>query len=103
LTRDLLLTGRRISATEAHGAGIVDALVPDGAALHHALSKAREYMGVAPLALAATKSALARRPTSLEDALAIEADLQAPLRMSEDHKLATRAFLEKRPVQFSGR
>lgn len=103
LARDLLLTGRRLDATEAHRAGIVDTVVTDGEALQSALAKAREYLGVAPLAIAATKSALARRPASLEDALAIEADLQAPLRMSEDHRQATRAFLEKRPAQFSGR
>lgn len=103
VARDLLLSGRRIDAAQAQRAGIVDTVAADGAALQAALAKAQEYLGVAPLALAATKSALARRPASLEEALAIEADLQAPLRMSEDHRLATRAFLEKRPAQFSGR
>lgn len=103
LARDLMLTGRKVEAIEAREAGIVDTLVEDGAALQRALVKAGEYLAIGPLALAATKSALARRPASLEDALAIEADLQAPLRMSQDHQDAIRAFLDKRPARFNGR
>jgi len=103
LARDLMLTGRRIDAPQAFDAGIVDALADDGTALERALAKAREYLPIGPLAIAATKSALARRPASLEDALAIEADLQSPLRMSEDHRDAVQAFLDKRPARFQGR
>lgn len=103
VARDLMLTGRRIEATQAREVGIVDTLVDDGLALARAIDKAREYLAIAPLALAATKSALGRRPASLEDALAIEADLQAPLRMSSDHNDAIRAFLDKRPTVFRGR
>jgi enoyl-CoA hydratase/carnithine racemase len=90
-----MLTGRKVEAIEAREAGIVDTLVEDGAALQRALVKAGEYLAIGPLALAATKSALARRPASL--------DLQAPLRMSQDHQDAIRAFLDKRPARFNGR
>jgi 2-(1,2-epoxy-1,2-dihydrophenyl)acetyl-CoA isomerase len=101
--KDLLMTGRPIDAAEARRLGIVDTLVAAGGALERALAKAAEYETIAPLAIAATKSAFARRPSSLEDALRIESDLQDFLRGTEDHRAACDAFLAKRPVAFSGR
>lgn len=103
VTRDLLLTGRPIEAAEAKALGIVDAVVPAASALEHAMAKATQYEAIAPLAIAATKSALARRPSSLEDALTIETDLQAFLRETQDHLAAARAFLAKERVTFQGR
>lgn len=103
VTRDLLLTGRPVEAAEARSLGIVDAIVPVETALGHAMTKASQYEAIGPLAIAATKSVLARRPTSLDDALAVEADLQAFLRETHDHQAATRAFLAKERVLFQGR
>lgn len=103
VTRDLLMTGRPFDATEAGRLGVVDQVVPDGQAMARALAKAREYEAIAPLAIAATKSALARRPASLEDALHMEADLQDFLRGTQDHAQACDAFLAKRPMVFMGR
>jgi len=102
-TRDLLLTGRSVDAPEAHRLGIADQLVPRGQALDAARAQARRYLSIAPLALAATKSALARQPASLDEALSIEADLQASLRVSRDHAEACQAFLAKRAATFQGR
>lgn len=101
-TRDLLLTGRPVEAEEARQLGIADCIVPSGSALQHALEKAQQYEAIAPLAIAATKSALARRPTSLEDALAVESDLQAFLRGTRDHEHACQAFLAKTTATFTG-
>lgn len=103
VARDLLMTGRRFGAPEAERFGIVDLVVPDGTALERALAKTLEYESIGPLAIAATKSAFARRPTSLEDALHMEADLQAFLRSTEDHRAACDAFIAKRPATFAGR
>ncbi|MEN9419682.1 MAG: hypothetical protein RI988_3303 [Pseudomonadota bacterium] len=102
-TRDLLLTARVVDTAEAARLGLVDRVVPAGSALQAALAQAAAYGTVGPLALAATKSALARRPASLEEALAMEADLQASLRVSEDHRDACEAFLAKRRVTMHGR
>lgn len=102
-TRDILMTGRPIEAAEAAQLGIVDSLVPQGKALEMALAKVASYAAIAPLAIAATKSALVRRPTSLEDALSVEADLQAFLRGTRDHEFACAAFLAKQPMVFEGR
>jgi 2-(1,2-epoxy-1,2-dihydrophenyl)acetyl-CoA isomerase len=102
-TRDLLMTGRPLDATEASRLGVVDTLVPKGTSMEKALAKVAQYAAIAPLAIAATKSALARRPTSLEDALSVEADLQAFLRGTRDHENSCAAFLAKRPMAFEGR
>lgn len=101
--RDMLLTARVVNVEEAAALGLVDLVVPAGGALQAALDKVASYRAVGPLALAATKSALARRPASLEDALATEADLQAALRVSEDHRNACDAFLAKRTATMIGR
>lgn len=102
-TRDLLLSARVLDAEQALQLGLADRLVPRGQALEAALAKAADYRGMGPLSMAATKSALARRPASLAEALAIEGDLQASLRESEDHRQATQAFLAKRPHTMTGR
>lgn len=102
-TRDILMTGRPIEAAEAAQLGLVDSLVPQGGAMEKALAKVASYAAIAPLAIAATKSALVRRPTSLEDALSVEADLQAFLRGTRDHEFACAAFLAKQSIVFEGR
>jgi len=102
-TRDILMTGRPFEASDAMQWGIVDTLAPKGEALSFALAKVAQYESIAPLAIAATKSALSRRPTSLEDALSIEADLQAFLRGTQDHANACTAFLAKKAAVFEGK
>ena len=101
--KDLLLTARTVEAREAQTMGLVDAVVPKGQALAAALQKATQYRVVAPRAMAATKAVMARRPTSLDDLLQVEADVGITLALSRDHEEARRAFLEKRAPVFTGR
>ncbi|MBB5214697.1 enoyl-CoA hydratase/isomerase family protein [Parapusillimonas granuli] len=103
LARDLLMTGRPFGVAQALEWGVVDEAAPKGDALSIALAKARHYEAIAPLAIAAVKSALYRRPASLEEALHIESDLQDFLRNTRDHVAACKAFLKKGTVQFEGR
>lgn len=103
LAKDLLLTARTVEAREAQTMGLVDAVVPKGQALATALQKAAQYRVVAPRAMAATKAVMARRPTSLDDLLQVEADVGITLALSRDHEEARRAFLEKRAPVFTGR
>jgi enoyl-CoA hydratase/carnithine racemase len=102
-TKDLLLTARTVDAPEAHAMGLVDAVVPKGQAVAAALQKVAQYRVVAPRALAATKAVMARRPTSLDELLEVEADVGTTLGLSRDHEEARRAFLEKRAPIFTGR
>jgi len=101
--RDILLTGAPFDANEALDWGVADTLVGEGQALVAAQKKVEQYVPIGPLAIAATKSALVRRPNSLEDALAMEADLQDFLRNTQDHADACEAFLNKKPMVFKGR
>ncbi len=101
--RDLLLTCRVLNAADAKALGMVDAVVPAGEALAAALRKCEEYSPAAPLSIAATRSVLARAPGSLNDLLAMEADLQRSLRSTSDHDEGRQAFTQKRSPVFTGR
>jgi enoyl-CoA hydratase/carnithine racemase len=102
LARDLLFTGRPVTAEEAHRIGIVDQLVPPGNALATALAKAGDYRDVAPLSIAAMKFAFAQGPAPLSEALALELQQQPMLSMTSDHAEGVAAFREKRPARFTG-
>jgi enoyl-CoA hydratase/carnithine racemase len=102
LARDLLFTGRPVTAEEAHRIGIVDQLVPAGNALATALAKAGDYRDVAPLSIAAMKFAFAQGPGRLSESLALELQQQPMLSMTGDHAEGIAAFREKRPARFTG-
>lgn len=99
----ILLGGETVGAERAATIGLVDELVAPGEALARAVAIAESYAALPPLALAATKAMRARSPATLEDALALEADIQSRLAMTADHDEAKRAFQERRPATFEGR
>jgi enoyl-CoA hydratase len=70
---DLILTGRPVAAVEAYALGLVERLVPSGAALEHALALAREIAGhpQAPMR-ADRRSVLAQWSLSFEEAMRAE-------------------------------
>ncbi|MFN3449490.1 MAG: enoyl-CoA hydratase/isomerase family protein [Roseococcus sp.] len=98
--RDMLLHHTQYLGTEAQRIGLVDYVVPRGKALEVALEKARALAQEAPLPIAYTKQWFAEE---LERALAREADWQAALFVTEDHKEGREAFLSKRKPSFTGR
>jgi enoyl-CoA hydratase/carnithine racemase len=98
--RDMLLHHTQYLGTEAQRIGLVDYVVPRGKALEVALEKARALAQEAPLPIAYTKQWFAEE---LERALAREADWQAALFITEDHKEGREAFLAKRRPSFTGR
>lgn len=102
LARDIMFTGRPVKAEEAYRIGIVDMLVPAGDAVSAALAKAADYRGVAPLAIAAMKSAFVQGPGPLSEALALETQQQPMLSMTGDHAEGVAALREKRSPSFSG-
>jgi 2-(1,2-epoxy-1,2-dihydrophenyl)acetyl-CoA isomerase len=103
VSRDMMLTAREVQAPEAHHIGLVDQVVGEGKALEGALGAARRYLGIAPLALAATKRLLGGLHASLDDMLAAELDEQGRLTETEDYSEGRAAFRDKRPARFSGR
>jgi enoyl-CoA hydratase/carnithine racemase len=101
---EILLTGNRIDAREAHRLGLVNYVV----ALKDVMAKAEELAQTiaenGPLAVRAIKQAVERcsgRP--LAEAFAIEAEVGSKVMRSEDAREGPRAFMEKRKPNFSGR
>lgn len=104
LAADLLLTGRHISAAEAHRIGLVGYVVPDGTALAKALEIAELIAANGPLAVQAILRTIRETEGMAEnDAFALETKLGMAVFTSEDAKEGPRAFMAKRPPTFTGR
>ena len=98
--RQILLYGERLAADEALRIGLIDHVVPAGAALDAALARARLFHAMAPLPVAMTKQYLA---AGLDAALEWERDTQSALFLTADHTEGKAAFLAKRSPAFTGR
>ncbi len=100
----LLLTGKFITAEEAHAAGLVDLLVPPGQALDRALKLAKEIAANGPIAVQLAKAA-ARQGVEESFAAGLLAERRAFARCcgSEDKNEGARAFMEKRAARFKGK
>jgi crotonobetainyl-CoA hydratase len=108
VARELLLTGRRMTAEEAARWGLANRVVPMAGLIDAALDLAGQIRAGAPLAVAAIQEALsATAGLDVRDAFARlrSGDLAAYARMlgSEDAVEGPRAFAEKRPPQWRGR
>lgn len=100
---DLVLTGRRVDASEAERIGLADRLAPAGSAQSHALELARLIAGNSPVAVRAAKRALRRGwGTALETGLEIEDAAWRAAAFSADRKEGIAAFNEKRPPDWPG-
>lgn len=102
---DLLLTGERLDAREAHAFGLVTRVARDAASL---IDEVRAFaLKIAARAPAATlsvkRAARAACDLELRQGLDLELDLFAMLKPSADAQEAALAFREKRIPQFTGR
>ena len=97
--RQVFLYGEQIGAERAEEIGMVDHLVPPGAALSAALGRAALFHAAAPLPAAMTKQYLA---AGLDAALEWERDTQSSLFLTADHAEGKSAFLGKRTPSFGG-
>jgi enoyl-CoA hydratase len=102
--RDLLFTGRIISAQEAERIGLVERLVEEGKALDEALSAARMIAQKAPLAVRLTKTLVNSYARGLSaEGPALAEMSQAILFESEDKREGMSAFLEKRSPEWKNK
>jgi 2-(1,2-epoxy-1,2-dihydrophenyl)acetyl-CoA isomerase len=98
----LLMSARVVAAEEALRLGVADELCEAGQAVQRAREVAAELAAHAPISVALLKAAYARGINTLGDALAYEMDNQAALYLTQDHREAVSAFMEKRPPVFRG-
>jgi enoyl-CoA hydratase len=99
----LCLTGEAIDAHEAHRIGLVERVVPAAELMTEAKRIANAIASKAPLAVAATKRAIDQGiALTTASALEIEALHFGTLIDTHDSSEGTKAFLEKRPANFSG-
>jgi enoyl-CoA hydratase len=100
----LCLTGEMIDAAEALRTGLVQKVVALDALLGEARRIAELIAAKAPLAISATKRAIVEGASlALDDALALEALLFGQAVTTADFAEGSRAFLDKRKAEFTGR
>jgi enoyl-CoA hydratase len=101
---EMILTGRTISATEAHAFGLVTDVVPADATVDAALELGAKIATMPPLAIRAAKVAVRDADErSLHDGLARERDAFFRLFDTDDQAEGMAAFVEKRAPVWSGR
>lgn len=102
LAKQMLLTGQPISAARAYEVGLLAEVVDDGGAEVAALEIARQIGENSPFAVRATLSSVERIVgESDEMGWSVTQHAHELSRASADHIEGVRAFLEKRPPQWS--
>jgi enoyl-CoA hydratase/carnithine racemase len=101
--KDLVLTARRVGASEALAMGLVARVAPAARLLEEALVYAGEAARNAPVSLRQAKRAIDRGlDLPLDEALDLENRLYQACLGTKDRTEALRAFAEKRPPRFTG-
>jgi len=101
--RELYLLGEHVDAARAEALGLVTRAVADGVLTDETMALARRIAAGPLVAYGYMKrNLLAAESASLQDVLDLEAFHQARTSLTEDHKEAARAFVEKRKPVFRG-
>jgi 2-(1,2-epoxy-1,2-dihydrophenyl)acetyl-CoA isomerase len=97
-------SNRRLTAAEAHAWGLVDEVVEADVLAVRAAEVAADYASLPTRGIGMTKRLFDHAQTAtLDEQLALEAELQTTATKSADFAEGVTAFLEKRPPSFSGR
>jgi enoyl-CoA hydratase len=101
--RELIYTGRRVKADEALRLGLVNAVYPLSELMEKANELANNIAANSPLAVRASKDAIARAlDVELDTGLSYEAGVFALSFDTADQKEGMSAFLERRKADFTG-
>ncbi|PLR78743.1 enoyl-CoA hydratase [Bacillus sp. V3-13] len=102
--KELILTARKIGATEAYSMGILNKVVKGEELMDHAIQLAEEIMKNGPLAVIQAKYAIDHGANvDLHSGLAIESKAYELIIPTSDRIEALEAFKEKRPPRFKGK
>lgn len=103
LAKELMWTGRRISAAEAKEYRLVNHVTPKGGALEKGREIARSIAENAPISVMLSKAAIDRGvDMALADGMATEGDVSFMLYFTSDRNEGLSAFREKRTPKFRG-
>lgn len=104
LAKEMILTGRLLSAAEAERIGLVNQVVPAGEALNAANAMAAEIAQRGPVAVREAKALIDRAlDLDLDAGLAAELDASERVFRSDDLLEGAQAFFAKRPPDYKGR
>ncbi len=104
LAMEMILSGRTISAVQAHAAGLVNRVVPVEYYLEEAISLAKDIASKSTLAVQLAKEAVNQAYiTNLDGGIQYERKNFYMLFSSEDQKEGMRAFVEKRKPTWKGK
>lgn len=100
--KELIMTGRNITAQDAERWGIVNAVVPEDALLARGRELVDELAAAAPLAVSYAKKVI-DGIADLDRGLQLEAWAQSVLLRSEDFEHGVQAMMSKQPVEWKGK
>ena len=102
--KELIFTGKIISAQEAEKIGLINQVVPQAELLTVTMKMANEIAAKSPIITRTAKMIINRGAESdLDSGLVMERLAQSFAFSTEDHLEGINAFLEKRPAQFTGK
>jgi 2-(1,2-epoxy-1,2-dihydrophenyl)acetyl-CoA isomerase len=98
-----MTSGRKLSAAEAHGWGLVSEVVEADRLAERAAEVAAQYAALPTRGVGLTKRLFAEAAhNTLEEQLELEADIQTAATQTDDFREGVAAFLEKREPRFTG-
>jgi len=102
--KDMVMTGRRLAAPEAHQWGLLTEVFDDAKALEDGIVKLAERLNaLSPLALTTVKRVLnLGEDASLEASFDLEGHAYEKLRDSHDYTEGANAFFDKRKARYTG-
>ena len=104
MAKEMIFTGKMVSAQEAKEIGMVNKVVPAEALMDEVMKTAKAMAAKGKVSLRAAKEAVNRgMDVDLATGCSIEIDAFALCMASEDAREGTSAFVEKRKASFTGK